>query len=120
MTTQQTIKAYADRAISIIDKNPHQDIVPYVWGNMVIWWSKKQHVVARSSVEVEYRVMANGVCEMLWPERILEELWMPVNMPIKLYCDNKAVINIAHNPVQHDHCTKHVEIDKHFKKEKDW
>jgi hypothetical protein len=60
--------------------------------------------------------MANGVSEMLWLERILEELRMPVNMPIKLYCDNKAVISIAHNPVQHDHCTRHVEIDKHFKK----
>jgi hypothetical protein len=34
-----------------------------------------------------------------------------------LYCDNKAVISIAHNPVQHDHCKRHVEIDKHFKKE---
>jgi hypothetical protein len=61
--------------------------------------------------------MANGVSEMLWLERILEELRIPVNMPIKLYCDNKAVISIAHNPVQHDHCKRHVEIDKHFKKE---
>jgi hypothetical protein len=63
--------------------------------------------------------MANGVSEMLWLERILEELRMPVNMPIKLYCDNKVVISIAHNPVQHDHCTRHVEIDKHFKKKID-
>ncbi|EXB78682.1 hypothetical protein L484_004047 [Morus notabilis] len=38
-------------------------------------------------------------------------------MPMKLYCDNKATISIAHNPVQHDR-TKHVEIDRHFIKEK--
>ena len=31
-------------------------------------------------------------------------------MPMKLYCDNKTMINIAHNPIQHDR-TKHVEID---------
>ena len=36
---------------------------------------------------------------------------------MKLYYDNKSTINIAHNPVQHDR-TKHVEVDKHFIKEK--
>ena len=37
--------------------------------------------------------------------------------PMKLYCDNISAISIAHNPVQHDR-TKHVEIDRHFVKEK--
>ena len=35
---------------------------------------------------------------------------------MKLYCDNKLAINIAHNPVQHDR-TKHIEINRHFIKE---
>ena len=37
--------------------------------------------------------------------------------PMRLYCDNKAACDIAHNPVQHDQ-TKHVEVDRHFIKEK--
>ena len=74
-------------------------------------------MVARSNAKAEYRAMANGVCEMLWLKRILEELQIPINMPMKLYCANKATISIAQNPVQHDR-TKHVEIDRHFIKEK--
>ncbi|RDY13299.1 Copia protein, partial [Mucuna pruriens] len=61
--------------------------------------------------------MTNGVCEMLWLKRVLEELKMLIHMPMKLYCDNKAAISIAQNPVQHNR-TKHVEIDRHFIKEK--
>ena len=31
--------------------------------------------------------------------------------------DNKSIINIVHNPIQHD-WTKHVEVNRHFIKEK--
>ena len=35
---------------------------------------------------------------------------------MKLFCDNKAAIDISHNPIQHDR-TKHVEVDRHFIKQ---
>ena len=61
--------------------------------------------------------MALEVCELLWLKIILEDLKIAWKGPMKLYCDNKSAINIAHNPVQHDR-TKHVEVDRHFIKEK--
>lgn len=81
------------------------------------WRSKKQSVVARSSAEAEFRSVAHGICEVLWIRRVFEELKISTPPPIKVYCNNKSVIAISHNPVLHDR-TKHVEIDKHFIKEK--
>ena len=47
----------------------------------------------------------------------MQDLHIKQDSPMKLYCDNKAACDIAHNPVQHDR-TKHVEVDRHFIKEK--
>ncbi|PON91192.1 hypothetical protein TorRG33x02_130080 [Trema orientale] len=88
-----------------------------MWGNLVTWKSKKQSVVSRSSAEAKFRVVAQGICELLWLKMMLEELKVTKEEPMKLFYDNKAAINISHNPVHHDR-TKHVEIDRHFVKEK--
>ena len=75
-------------------------------------------MVPRSSVEVEFQSMALGVCELLWLKVLLDDLKVQQQQgPMRLYCDNKSAISIAHNPVQHDK-TKHVEVDKYFIKEK--
>ena len=77
------------------------------------WRNRKQLVVARSSVEAEFRAMAHGICELLWIKIILSHLGIKWEEPMKLYCDKKSTISIAHNPMQHDR-TKHVEVDQHF------
>jgi hypothetical protein len=48
---------------------------------------------------------------------ILKDLRIKWDESMKLYCDNKSAIAIAHNPVQHN-ITKHMEIDRYFIKEK--
>jgi len=96
-TGQQAIEVFtdADWAGSITDRKSTSGYCTFVWGNLVTWRSKKQDVVARSSAEADYRTMAQGVCEILWLKRILEELQLPMTLPMKLYCDNKAAINIS-------------------------
>ncbi|RVW80446.1 Retrovirus-related Pol polyprotein from transposon RE1 [Vitis vinifera] len=89
----------------------------FVGGNLVTWKSKKQNVVARSSAEAEFRGMALGLCEVLWLRLLLQDLGYLSRQPIRLFCDNKAACDIAHNPIQHDR-TKHVEVDRFFIKEK--
>ena len=107
----------ADWAGSVTDRRSTSGYCTFVGGNLVTWRSKKQNVVARSSAEAEFRAVAQGICEVLWLKRLLEELKLIKYLPIKVFCDNKAAIAIAHNPVLHDR-TKHVEVDKHFIKKK--
>lgn len=61
--------------------------------------------------------MSSGLCELMWLKMLLTELQLLGSVPLQLYCDNQAAVNIVHNPVHHDR-TKHVEIDRHFIKEK--
>ncbi|CAL9005201.1 unnamed protein product, partial [Prunus brigantina] len=93
----------ADWAGSITDRRSTSGYFTFVGGNLVTWRSKKQNVVSRSSAEAnEERLMAHGVCELLWIRRLLTELGFKPGKPMELHCDNKSAIDIAHNPVQHD------------------
>lgn len=106
----------ADWAGNISDRKSTVGYFMFVGGNLVKWRSKKQNVVALSSAEVEFRGMAKGFCELLWLKRLLTEIGFAPNCEMDMFCDNKAAIDISHNPVQHDR-TKHVEIDRHFIKQ---
>nr|GEV64781.1 putative reverse transcriptase, RNA-dependent DNA polymerase [Tanacetum cinerariifolium] len=79
--------------------------------------SKKQKVVALSSAEAEFRGIARGLAEALWIRNLLSEIGYHSTQTSKIMCDNKAAIQISENPVQHDR-TKHIEVDRHFIKEK--
>ena len=93
---------YANWAESVVNRRSTSSYCTFVGGNLVTWRSKKQNVVAKSSAEAKFRSIALGICEALWIRRLLEELKISSTLPMKLYCDNKAVILIAHNPVLHD------------------
>jgi Reverse transcriptase (RNA-dependent DNA polymerase) len=113
------VSAYsdADWAGCPIDRRSTAGYFTFVGGNLVTWKSKKQNVVSLSSAESEFRGMAKAICELLWLRKLLTELGFEPKSEMQLFCDNKASIDMAHNPVQHER-TKHVEIDRHFVKEK--
>ena len=100
----RTIEAYTDTdwAGLVNDRRSTSGYCTFVWGNLETWRSKKQNVVARSNKEAEFKVFAQGICELLWLKLLLEELKVTSHQPMKIYWDNKAPINIYHNPVHHD------------------
>ena len=99
-----------------MDRKSTSGYFTFVGGNLVTWRSKKQKVVALSSAEAEFRGMAKGLCEFLWLRNLLTKVGFPPRFAMNLFCDNKAAIDISHNPIQHDR-TKHVEVGRNFIKQ---
>lgn len=77
---ERGVEAYtdADWAGSITDRKSKSGYCTFLRGNLVTWRSKKQNVVARSSAEAEFRAMAQGICEIMWLKRVLEDINKPV------------------------------------------
>lgn len=63
--------------------------------NLVIWRNKRQTLCARSSAEIKYRTVAFSVIELLWLKILLKDIKIHVKEVMKLYCENKAVINLS-------------------------
>ena len=92
----------ADYAGSFVDRRSTSGYCMFLGGNLVTWQNEKQNVVTRSSVEAEIQATIQGVCELLWMKIIVDNLRVEYEVPMKMFCDSKSAINIAHNPVQHD------------------
>ncbi|KAA0060623.1 putative mitochondrial protein [Cucumis melo var. makuwa] len=132
-TTNLSINAYsdADWASYIDDRKSVATYCVFVGNNLVSWSSKKQTIVARSSIESEYRALAHAAFEIIWLKQLLCELHVPtaseiiwlkqllceIHVPnsakLILWCDNLSVGALVANPVFHA-ITKHIDIDVHF------
>ncbi|KAM1139901.1 hypothetical protein ACFX19_040742 [Malus domestica] len=78
--------------------------------------AKKQHTVARSSTEAEYRSLAHTLAEITWICQLLTDIGFQLPSLPQIWCDNVSAIALASNPVFHAR-TKHVEIDYHYIRE---
>jgi len=117
VSSQLTVHCDADWATCPMTRKSVSGFVVKLGDSLISWKSKKQNTISRSSAEAEYRSMANAVAEIVWLVGLFKELNFDVEVPVKLFCDSKAAIQIAANPICHER-TKHIEIDCHFIKEK--
>lgn len=73
-------------------------------------------MVFRSSTEAHYCALATTIADLIWVRQLLWDLMIFGKNSPCLWCDNKSVIQHAHNPDFHRR-TKHVEGNFHFIRE---
>ncbi|XP_057548093.1 uncharacterized mitochondrial protein AtMg00810-like [Amaranthus tricolor] len=100
------LKGTSDRGV-FFGNNHHLDLVAYTDAD----WAGNRD--SRKSTSGYFTLVGGNL--VTW--RSKKPKVVALSRACKLFCDNKAAIDISENPVQHDR-TKHVEIDKHFIKEK--
>ncbi|GKC09505.1 retrovirus-related pol polyprotein from transposon TNT 1-94 [Tanacetum coccineum] len=82
---------------------------------LVSWSSKRQKSTAISSTKAEYIAMSGCCAQILWMRSQLTDYGLGFNK-IPMYYDNKSVIALCCNNVQHSR-SKHIDIRFHFIKE---
>ncbi|GKE77792.1 copia protein [Tanacetum coccineum] len=87
----------------------------FLGDKLVSWSSKKQKCTAISSTEAEYIVLSGCCAQILWMRSQLTDYGFQFNK-IPLYYDNKSVIALCCNNVQHSRA-KHIDVRYHFMKE---
>lgn len=88
----------------------------YLENNLIFWVAKKQPTTSRSSIESEYKVIANTSTEVVWLNSLICELSFPPKAPAIFWCDNVGAIYLMANLKFHA-CTKHIKLDYHFVRE---
>ena len=89
-----TLQAYSD-ADWANDHTNRQSTIGYCFllgDSLISWRSKKQTVIARSSIEAEYRALAATIAELIWLRWLLQDLGVDCSTATKLHCDNQSVI----------------------------
>ncbi|GJY63472.1 hypothetical protein Tco_0464932 [Tanacetum coccineum] len=112
-----TLTAYADA-----DHAGCQDIrrstsgsAQFLGDKLVSWSSKKRKSTAISTTEAEYIAMSGCCAQILWMRSQIMDYGFAFNN-IPLYCDNRSVIALCCNNVQHSR-SKHIDICHHFIRE---
>ncbi|GKE08792.1 gag/pol polyprotein [Tanacetum coccineum] len=89
----------------------------YLGSNLISWTARKQCTILRSSIEAEYKALADTVVELKWIQAFLNELGIRSSSTPILWCDNLGATYLSATPIFYAR-TKHMEIDYHFVREK--
>ncbi len=79
----------------------------------IMWNSQLQPIIALSTMEVEYKVLADGAREAIWLRKIAIELGLHKFAPTTIWRDNQSAIKLVKNPIFHARM-KHIKLPHHY------
>eukprot|EP00253_Pinus_taeda_P035439 PITA_35439 len=82
----------------------------------ISWASKKQPIVALSTIEAEYVVATTTSCQVVWMRRMLRSLGQEQAKGTMIFCENSSTIALSKNLVFHKR-TKHIDTRFHYIRE---
>nr|GFB77082.1 hypothetical protein [Tanacetum cinerariifolium] len=106
---------YADHAGFQDTRRSTPGSVQFLGEKLISWSSKRQKSAAISSTKAEYIALSGCCAQILWIRSQLLDYGLGFNK-IQMYCDNKSVIALCCDNVQHSR-SKHIDIRYHFIKE---
>src|SRR6266481_2543889 len=86
-------------------------------GACIMWSSKKQGTVSLSMTGAEYIALTHVAKQMMWIQRLLNEIGLDQRHLTLIRCNNLSAITITHDVTYHMR-TKHIKIYYHFIREK--
>ena len=84
---------------------------------MIIWRTKKQSTVPKSSTETELVALAQVTQELLWLHQLLKDLEFTQKDASVTFEDNQGAITLTKHQKHHDR-TKHIAIHELFCRER--
>ncbi|KAE8686002.1 putative zinc ion binding protein [Hibiscus syriacus] len=113
------IIAFADAnwGASIDDRRSITGYGVFLSKSLVTWCPKKQRKISRSTMEAEYKSVADTVADITWIQALLADHGIQQNHTPVVWCDNTSAVAMSANPVYHAQ-SKHVDLDVHFVREK--
>ena len=85
-------------------------------GGAISWSSRRQSIVALSTMQAEYIAASDWSREAVWLRTLLQDLGSAQTGPTLLQCDNESAINLAYNPLAHKG-SKHIDLRHHYIRE---
>jgi hypothetical protein len=115
--TQKLVEGFCDPDYAYqLDRHLIAGFAYHFGQGAISWSSKKQQIIALSTVEAEYIAQAHTVKEALWLRTFVSEIREEPARAITIHSDNQGAIALAKDNKFHSR-TKHIDVRYHFIRE---